>query len=98
MDLTDVANLLEAGDCPSHDREFFRAISDILDGNGRCIAGVNDALVIFHGHPYPMLVEYRPVLLSEGVNPGLEGIIEMGQIQLLTEACTVKSFIERKIK
>ena len=58
VDLTDVANLLEASDSLLHDREFFRTILDILDGNGRCVAGVNDTLIIFHGHPYPALVKY----------------------------------------
>ena len=75
-----MANLLEASDCLLHDREFFRAILDILDGDGRCFAGVNDALVIFHWHPYPTLVKYRPVLLNEGINPGLESIVVMGQV------------------
>ena len=90
--------MFKASNCLLHGKEFFRAISGILDGNGRCIAGVNDALVNFHGHPYPALVEYRPVLLNEGVNPGLESIVKMGQVQLLAEACTVKIFIEREIK
>ncbi len=93
-----MSNLFEASNCLTHDREFFRAILDILDGDGRCVAGVNDALVIFHRHPYPVLVKYQPILLNEGVNPGLEGIVEMGQIQLLAEACTVKGFIQLEIK
>jgi hypothetical protein len=78
-----------------HDREFFRAISDILDSNGRCVTSVNDALVILYGHPYPALIKYRPVLLNKGVNPGMKSVVEMGQVQMLAEACTVKSFIER---
>ena len=52
VNLTDVAHLLEASDCPAHDREFLRAILDILDGNGRCVTSVNDALIVLDGHPY----------------------------------------------
>ena len=98
MNLTDVAYLLEASDCLAHEREFLRAILDILDGNGRCVTSVNDALLVPDGHPYSALVEYRPVLLDKGINSGLKSIVKMGQVQLLAEACTVKSFIEREIK
>jgi hypothetical protein len=72
--------------------------SDILDGDGRCITSVNDALIVLDGHQYSALDEYRPVLLDEGINSGLKSIIEMGQVQLLAEVCTVKSFIEQEIK
>jgi hypothetical protein len=98
MNLTDVAHLLEASNCLAHDREFLRAITDILDGNRRCVTSVNDALIVLYGHPYPTLVEYRPVLLDKGLNSGLKSIVEMGQVQLLAETYTVKSFIEREIK
>ncbi len=81
-----------------HDREFLWAISDILDGDGRCVTSVNDTLIVLDGHPYPALVEYPPVLLDEGINSGLKSIVEMGQVQLLAEACTVNSFIEWEIK
>ncbi len=95
MNLTDVAHLLEANDCLAHDREFLWAILDILDSDGRCVASVNDTLIVLYGRPYPALIEYRPVLFDKGVNSGLKSILEMGQVQLLAEACTVKSFIER---
>ena len=98
MNLTDVAHLLEASNCLAHDREFLRAITDILDGNRRCVTSVNDALIVLYGHPYPALVEYRPVLHDKGLNSGLKSIVEMGQVQLLVEAYTVNSFIEREIK
>ena len=98
VNLTDVAHLLEASDCLAHDREFLQAISDILDGNGRCITSVGDARIVPDGHPYSALVEYRPVLLDKGINSGLKSIIKMGQVQLLVAACTVNSFIKWEIK
>ena len=98
MNLTDVAHLLQASDCLLHDREFLRAIADVLDGDGMCVASVNDALVVLYGHPYPALIKYQPVLCDKGVNSGLKSIVEMGHVQLLAEAFTVKSFIERDIK
>ena len=78
MNLTDVPNLFEAGDRLPHNWKFLRTISDVLDGNGRCIACVDYALVISDRHPYPVIVEHRPIFLNKGINPALEGNIEMG--------------------
>ncbi len=45
-----------------------------------------------------LVLDPLPVLLDEGINSGLKSIVEMGQVQLLAEACTVNSFIEWEIK
>jgi len=53
-----VPNLFEASDGLPHNREFLWAVSDVLDGNGRCIARVDYALVIPDRHPYLAIVEH----------------------------------------
>ena len=80
MNLTDVADLFEASDCLPHDRDFFWPVADILDCDGRCVACVNDTLIVFDGHPDPVAVKYRPILPDKVINPGLEGVIKMGEI------------------
>jgi len=78
VNLMDVPHLFEASDGLPHNRKFLRAISDVLDGDGRRIARVSYALIILDGHPYPWIIEHRPIFLNKGIDPGLEGIIEMG--------------------
>ena len=98
MNLTDVANLFEATDCLSHEREFFWFVAYILDCDGRCLAGVDDTLVFFNGHPHPVVVKYRPILSNEGGNPGLNGFVKIGEVQLLAESFAMKSFIEGEVE
>ena len=81
VNLRDVAHLLEASDCLAHDREFLGAISNILDGDGRCITSVDDALVIFDGDELPFIVKNRPVFLDEAINLILHTRVEMRQIE-----------------
>ena len=78
VNLTDVPHLFEASDGLPHYWKFLWAISYVLDGDGRRITRIDYTLVILDRHPYPSIVEHRPIFLNKGVDPGLEGIIEMG--------------------
>jgi hypothetical protein len=98
VDLTDMPNLFEASNGFPHYRDFLRSIADVLDCDGGCVARANDTFIIFDGYPDPAFVKNLPIPFYEVINPGLEGIVEMGEIQLLAKAFTVKSIVESKVE
>jgi hypothetical protein len=93
-----VPNLFEASNGFPHDRNFFWSVANVLDCNGGCIACHDDTFIIFDGYPDPAFVEYGPILLYEVIDPGLEGVVKMGEIQLLAEPFAMKSFAEGEVK
>ncbi len=98
VDLTDMPNLFKASNGFPHYRDILRSIADVLDCDGGCVARVNNTFIIFDGYPDPAVIKTRPIPFYKVIDPGLEDVVKMGEIQLLAEAFTVKSVIKSEVK
>ena len=82
----------------THDRNLLRAIYDLLYCDGMRIACVKDTLVVPDGNKHTAIIEDRPVLDDQCVDLLLQVSGQVGYVQILAHALTVKGFIERKVE
>lgn len=60
--LTNLAEFLQSGDTPMHDRSFKRVVIDLADENGLVRAGVNFIEIIFDGDIETFVVKKNKLL------------------------------------
>jgi predicted MPP superfamily phosphohydrolase len=68
-----VPNLGESCDAFTHLLSLELAVKDVLDCNGLCGSGINEALIILDRNKHTLLVKHRPMIMDNLIKFLLEG-------------------------
>ena len=98
MNLAGITDFFKGQNGLLHNWNLLWAVLNLFYCNRVDITGVDNTLVIPNWNPYPALIKHAPVFLHKVSKRKLSGRIQMRQVELLTKALSMKSFVKGKVK
>ena len=93
VDGADLPKIKELGDGLAHDWHLPWSIMDLLNGDRRGVASVNDTLIVLDGDEQASVVEDGPVALDEDVDLLAHRGLEMGEVEFCYELLAMLGFV-----